>query len=94
MNTRMIAYLLGIILLIEAALLLLPMLVAILCGESAIPFLLTIGILLAISLPAVLRKPRETRIYAKEGFVCVAAAWVLLAAFGALPFVFSGAIPN
>ena len=94
MNTRMIAYLLGIILLIEAALLLFPLLVAILYGESVIPFVLTVGILLAVSLPAVLRKPRETRIYAKDGFVCVAAAWMLMAAFGALPFVFSGAIPN
>ena len=42
MNYRMIGYLLGIILMIEAALLLLPMLVALIYGESALPFLLTI----------------------------------------------------
>lgn len=94
MNTRMIAHLLGIILLIEAALLLFPMAVALICGESPIPYLLTDAILLAVSLPTVLRKPQNTRIFAKDGFVCVAAAWVLLGAFGALPFVFSGAIPN
>lgn len=94
MNTRMIAYLLGIILLIEAALLLFPMAVALIYGESLTPFILTVAIILALSLPFVLRKPRNSRIYAKEGFVCVAAAWLLMAALGALPFVFSGAIPN
>ena len=94
MNTRMIAHLLGIILLIEAVLLLFPMAVALIYGESPMPFLLTDGIILALCLPFSLRKPRNNRIYAKDGFVCVAAAWILLGAFGALPFVFSGAIPN
>ena len=94
MNTRMIAHLLGIILLIEAVLLLFPMAVALIYGESPMPFLLTDGIILALCLPLSLRKPRNNRIYAKDGFVCVAAAWILLGAFGALPFVFSGAIPN
>ena len=59
MNTRMIAHLLGIILLIEAALLLFPMAVALICGESPIPYLLTDAILLAVSLPTVLRKPQN-----------------------------------
>ena len=94
MNTRMIAHLLGIILLIEAVLLLFPMAVALIYGESPMPFLLTDVIILALCLPFSLRKPSNNRIYAKDGFVCVAAAWLLLGAFGALPFVFSGAIPN
>lgn len=94
MNYRMIGYLLGVILAIEAALLLAPTLVAVLYGESVIPFLLTIAALLAVALPLVLFKPRNTRIYAKEGFICVASSWILLSAFGALPFVLSGAIPH
>lgn len=94
MNYRMIRYLLGIILMIEAALLLLPMLTAAICGESVLPFLYTVLILLAVSVPSVLRKPENTRIYAREGFLCVAASWIILSAFGALPFVISGAIPN
>lgn len=94
MNYRMIGYLLGIILLIEAALLCFPMIAALAFAESALPFLYTIGILAAVGLGGLLCKPKDTRIYAKEGFVCVAAAWILMSAFGALPFVFSGAIPN
>ncbi len=94
MNYRMIGYLLGVILMIEAALLLLPMLVALIYGESALPFLFTIAIILAVSIPLIIFKPKNMKIYTKDGFVCVASAWILMSAFGALPFVFSGVIPN
>ena len=90
----MLGYLLGIILSTEAALLLAPTVAALAFSESAVPFLLTIAALLPIALPLVLQKPKNTRIYAREGFVCVALGWLLLSAFGALPFVFSGAIPH
>ena len=90
----MLGYLLGIILMIEAALMMLPSLVAIIYGEPVLPFLITVAILFVIALPAVFFKPKNTRIYAREGFVCVAAAWILMSAFGALPFVFDGAIPS
>lgn len=94
MSYRMVGYLLGVILSIEAALLLVPMLTALLYGESLMPFVFTILILLAVSVPALFLKPKESRFYARDGMVCVAGAWILLSAFGALPFVFSGAIPS
>ncbi len=94
MNYRMIRYLLGVILLIEAAFMALPTLVALIYKESVFPFVITIGIILCISLPFAIFKPKEAKIYAKEGFVTVAAGWMLLSAFGALPFVFSNSIPN
>lgn len=94
MNYRMIRYLLGIILLIEAVLLLLPASVALVYGESVVPFLVTIAMLLIISVPAVILKPKNRRIFAKDGFVVVASAWILMSAFGALPFFLGGSIPN
>ena len=90
----MIRYLLGIILLIEAVLLLLPASVALVYGESVVPFLVTIAMLLIISVPAVILKPKNRRIFAKDGFVVVASAWILMSAFGALPFFLGGSIPN
>lgn len=90
----MVMYLLGTILMIEAALLVLPAAVALGYGEDIIPFLITIGLLVVISLPNIILKPKNKRIFAREGFITVAAGWVLLSAFGALPFVFSGAIPS
>ena len=94
MSYRMVGYLLGVILLIEAALMTVPMLTALLYGESLLPFFFTILILLVFSLPALFLKPKESRFYAKDGMICVAGSWILLSAFGALPFVFSGAIPS
>ena len=94
MNYRMLRYLLGCILLIEAILLLLPMAVALIYQEDILPFVYTIALLLTVSVPCALLKPKNTQIYAREGFVCVSAAWILMALFGALPFLFSGAITN
>ncbi len=94
MNYRMLIYLLGAILMTEAALLLLPLSVALIYGESVMPFLYTILILLAVSVPAVLSRPKKRKIYAREGFVCTALAWILMSMFGGLPFLFSGAIPS
>lgn len=94
MNYRMIGYILGLILLIEAALMMLPVSASLIFGENVMPFIITIAIILVISLPFVLFKPKNSQIYAREGFVSVAAGWILLSAFGALPFVISGAIPN
>lgn len=90
----MLRYLLGCILLIEAILMLLPLAVSLISHEDFMPFVYTIAILLVISLPCVIFKPKNTQIYAREGFICVGAAWILLAIFGALPFIFSGAITN
>lgn len=90
----MLIYLLSVILLIEAAFLLVPMLVAAIYGEPVMPFLITVGILVAVSLPGILQKPKNTKIYAKEGYVTVALSWLLMSLFGALPFTLSGAIPS
>ena len=94
MNYRMTSYLLGMILTIEAALLLLPTAIASLFGEDVTPFLYTILIVLAAAIPLTLLRPKNTRINAREGFVVVALAWILMSLFGALPYVFSGTIPN
>ncbi len=90
----MLGYLLGLLLLLEGALLSLPMLVSIVYHESPLPFLYTMGIVLLVGVALVLQKPKDHRIYAKDGFVMVAGGWILLSLFGALPFVFSGAIPS
>ena len=90
----MLGHLLGVVAIIEAVLLLIPALVALVYSEPVWPFLATIAILTAISLPLVVFKPQNRRIFAKEGFICVTGAWIMLSVFGSLPFVFSGAIPS
>jgi trk system potassium uptake protein TrkH len=91
----MLGYLFGILMTIEAALLTLPLITAAVFRESCLPFLYTMALLLAVAIPLILLRPRrDRRFYAREGFVCAAGTWVILSLFGALPFVFSGAIPN
>ncbi len=95
MNYRFLFRILSYVLSIEAALLLIPTLVSAIYKEPLYPFLITIGILLLIALPIMLiLKPKNERLYAKEGFVCVGLSWILMSVFGALPFVVGGSIPN
>lgn len=94
MNYGMIRYILGRMLSMEALLLLLPALVSLIYREKSGFAFLIVAALLVIIAAAIGRKPRDSMIYAKEGFVIVALAWILWSAFGALPFVLSGEIPS
>ena len=94
MNYRLTAKILGYALLTEAALLALPMAVALYYRESPVPFLLTMGLLALLGGALRFIKVTSHGFYAREGFVAVALSWITLSAFGALPFVFSGAIPH
>ena len=94
MNYGMIRYIVGKMLLIEGFLLLFPAVVSFLYGETeGISFLITAGLLVLVSLLGS-GKPKHSSIYAKEGFLIVALAWILWSVFGALPFIFSGTIPR
>lgn len=96
MNRKMVFYTVGNIALVEAALLLLPALVALIYLEkSGFSFLITAALSLAVGMFFILFfKPQSRLIYAKEGFAIVAYAWLLMSAVGALPFVLGGAIPS
>ncbi len=95
MNKRMIAYILGILLLCEAGLMLLPTIVSLIYGEAVLKsFLLTIALLIVTGLVLVAMKPKNKTIYARHGLVIVALGWILMSLFGALPFYFSGEIPS
>ena len=93
MNYQMIGFVIGRILLTEAALLVLPAVTALAYGESLRPFLLTALLLVVVGLVMGRKKPIRTALYARDGFAVVAMAWLLMSAFGALPFVLSGDIP-
>lgn len=83
---------------VEAALLLIPAGVSLAYGEmrSFFCFLITAGITLVFSVPAIIifRKGNGHTLYAKEGLVTVSLAWILWSVFGTLPFVLDGCIPN
>ncbi len=97
MNKRMIGFITGRILLLEAMLMILPLIVSFIYGESlkykgayfsVILLLLIAGFILSG------KNPKNMTIQGREGFVVVALSWILLSAFGALPFVITGEIPS
>ena len=91
MNVKMIWYILGKMLGVEALLLLIPAFVGALYGEhEGLAFLIPSAVLLVVYLIAGLKKPEKTKIYQKEGLVIIALAWILWSLFGALPFTLSG----
>ncbi len=97
MNYRMVLNIIGRIILTEAALLMLPVFIALYYGEGATlsAFLLTAGIAAALGVASiVLSRTKNRDVYAGEGFVSVAFAWILLSAIGAVPFVLTGEIPS
>ena len=96
MNRRMIFYVIGQIINIEAALLLLPAAVSLYYKEECLTaFLITAGIALTVGLILTLTsRPGNHLIYAKDGFVIVTLAWLAMSVIGALPFVISGEMSN
>ncbi|NCC44470.1 MAG: TrkH family potassium uptake protein, partial [Clostridia bacterium] len=95
MNYRVISYIIGMVLNIEAAFMILPIITGLIYGEKAVlSFVISAVICLAIGLPLVWKKPKNQHFYIREGFVTVALSWLIMSIMGALPFLFSGAIAH
>ncbi len=97
MNYRMIFNTLGKISTLGAALLLCPLAVCLIYGETLplVGFAVAAAIALLLGMLLIwLSKPKSSAIYVREGFVIVSLAWVMLSLIGALPFVIGGDIPS
>ncbi|MBQ8657791.1 MAG: TrkH family potassium uptake protein [Clostridia bacterium] len=95
MNFSIVKRTLGWLLLFEGMFFLLPLLTAVIYWEEEFfSFLIAIVICGGLGGLCLIKKPENTSIYAKEGFVIVAMSWIVMSLFGALPFFFSGAIPS
>lgn len=95
MNIRAIIYVLGWILNMEGAFLLLPFIVSLIYGEEqGLAYLLVALLCGLVGMLVVIKKPRNMVFYEKEGFITVAASWIVLSLFGCLPFLINGEIPR
>ena len=97
MNRRMIIYMVGNIVKLEAVVLMLPLLVSLCYHEMNGAFALALSVIISAVVGFVLTvvfKPDNKVIYAREGFIIVTFAWIILSLLGALPFMISGEIPN
>ena len=95
MNSSIVRYTLGQVLKIEAALLLLPCLVALIYGENqGLYFVLVAAMCAFLGMGMTLIKPSSNIFYLKEGCIITSLSWIFLSFFGALPFYLSGEIPS
>lgn len=95
MNYKLVFRLLGRLLLIEALLMLPSLAVALIYRQGdAMAFVYTILLTAACgALPGFLIRPGREDLTARDGMAVAGMSWVVLSFFGALPFVFSRAIP-
>ena len=95
MNIAFIIYIIGWILSIEAVSLLLPALVGLIYQEQVGLYYLISGVgCLIFGLLLTRKKPKNQKLFAREGFALVALCWIVLSLVGALPLFFSGEIPS
>ncbi|MBE6668275.1 MAG: TrkH family potassium uptake protein [Ruminococcaceae bacterium] len=92
MNYKMIIYTLGWILLFESAFMMVPAITALIYAEfhSLAAFLISAGACLAVGALMSVRKPKNRTLRSRDGFVIVSLSWIVLSAFGAIPFMLTG----
>ena len=96
MNYKRILYVLGTVLALTGIFMLLPLVVGLIYHEYYPTLMLALSafICIAVGLPLTRLKARSSMFTIKDGYVTVALCWIVMSAVGALPFVFSGEIPN
>ncbi len=97
MNIKLVSRIISMVLLIEAAFMLIPTIIALCDGQKnvAMGFLLTI-LIIAVSGASVLlcTQKRTQDFYAQEGFLATGLSWIFMSLLGCLPFIISGEIPR
>lgn len=95
MNHKIIIYMLGWIMNIEALFMLLPVMTAAIYKESIGFIYLGVAFICGfIGFLCTRKKPGTKMLFAREGFVTVSLGWIILSFFGCMPFVISGEIPH
>lgn len=97
MNYSLIRNILGKIILLLAIFMILPIFIALYYKEpliNIISFLIPGLSLALIGFLMAFFKAKNTKILAREGFVIVGLSWILMSAFGCIPFMISKEIPN
>ena len=95
MNIRYVISIIGKILFIEALLMLLPFLVAVIYDEETVlAYAASIAILLLVGGVSFMFPPKSKLIRAREGLVVAGLSWIVVSLFGALPLWFSGDIAS
>ena len=95
MNGSMILFILGYVLRIEGLLMLPSALVGLIYRETQGCAYLAVGVLCVVLGTRFSReRPKNSVFYLKDGCVATALSWIVMSAFGSLPFMLTGEIPS
>ena len=95
MNIRMLVYILGKVLLIEGALMLMPVICGLFYGEVQVFYYIGLAaIYIGAGFLISLKKPKNMTIFIKDGCVATALSWLVLSVCGCIPFVLTREIPS
>ena len=98
MKIKIVLHVLSVIMLIISLFILLSAVVSLIYQEteSALAFIKTISIVIPLAgfIYFVTRSGKKNVLGTREGFLLVSSSWISASLVGALPFVFSGAIPS
>lgn len=97
MDYKKLGKILGKIMILEAILMIAPLVVSFIYNEPfkyKVSFLIPIIILTFFGFLLQFPKPARNNLYQKEGFALTGLVWVIMTLFGAIPFVINGDIPN
>ena len=95
MNIKMLIYILGKVLLIEGALMLLPVVCGLIYGEGQfLIYVILSAIYMLAGFLVSFKKPKNMTIFLKDGCVATALSWLLLSICGCIPFMLTNEIPS
>ena len=97
MNVKMLSRIIGLTVLLTAAFMAVPLLLALVDGEpnNVAAYGATMGLMAVFGLALFLFSRNGDRtFYAQEGFAATGLSWVVMSLFGALPFCIGGEIPH
>ena len=87
-NFLALARVIGLLVVIEAAFMLIPMITSLIYGENdSKAFAITIGITLFVGALMMCIRPSRTEMGKREGFLLTALTWVVFSGFGMIPFM-------
>jgi len=97
MNYKKLGKILGKIMILEGILMLAPLVVSFIYKEAFVyqlSYIIPIIALVLLGFLLQIPKAQRAALYQKEGFALTALVWIVMALFGAIPFVINGDIPN
>ncbi len=96
MNIKIILRVIGLLMFVEGAFMILPIIISLIYGENdTMGFVFSSGINLLIGAIIIwLTRNASKDIGKREGFIIVAIVWIIFSFLGSLPYYFTGAIPN